>query len=493
MLTAPRKFTIHPDEIKDGTVRRTPLAPPSQLPATPLPEVARPDLFAASTLSIEAVSQAQHKPSSSPARNRRRLSSQTFVKGDITETIGQQPLVAPSRNLNLFPSDNGYAAELLASDQVKPGRTRRATMHVSPLERVNSNDNSRGTREPPRHAEIDTSAVTVGPIVEAQTPANPQKPANESQGKVAGVLANRSGDKSKAAAQSFSRLPHSRPHVHVGSRAKQKAWHPGNVLEREATWPTDSMQDSSSDDDVWLSSESSGSKSKRVSNQMSMRPQRTSAQPILRSQAATVSKSKDGAGASSRQEHTRTTFPARPYGLDGSTDEGMMTAATHLSPDGTLSPSSADVRQLFPRSSSLSPRRKRRNADKRSAHVLADHLLLNNVAARTGLSRIPQDSGVPQSPWAKAKARKEAATQARTTANGVDGLEDVRLSPMRKDMLDGARIATLVRSPEFRCFDCARTDARVVSLEFEVASLKSEIVKLRTIVERRGYDKTEQE
>ncbi|KAK5715635.1 hypothetical protein LTR15_010281 [Elasticomyces elasticus] len=75
---------------------------------------------------------------------------------------------------------------------------------------------------------------------------------------------------------------------------RQKAWHPGNVLEREVTWPTDSVQE---EDDGWHTDEG---------------PQR----------------------------------------VESTGDSAFDTAQSHFSPE------SEHIRELFPRTSSLSPVRK---------------------------------------------------------------------------------------------------------------------------------------
>ncbi|KAK4918962.1 hypothetical protein LTR49_013279 [Elasticomyces elasticus] len=78
---------------------------------------------------------------------------------------------------------------------------------------------------------------------------------------------------------------------------RQKAWHPGNVLEREVTWPTDSVQDAE-EDDGWLTDEG---------------PQ---------------------------------------HMVESTGDSAFDTAQSHFSPE------SEHIRELFPRTSSLSPVRK---------------------------------------------------------------------------------------------------------------------------------------
>ncbi|KAK3674894.1 hypothetical protein LTR78_005238 [Recurvomyces mirabilis] len=94
----------------------------------------------------------------------------------------------------------------------------------------------------------------------------------------------------------------------VSSRRQQKAWHPGNVLEREVTWLTDSVQDSS------------------MHEQHSF----------------------DGAWQTSDEE----------------AQEGCNESAVAPKNDRTVvfEPASEDVRALFPRTSSLSPARRRKTS-----------------------------------------------------------------------------------------------------------------------------------
>ncbi|KAK4547178.1 hypothetical protein LTR36_001399 [Oleoguttula mirabilis] len=156
--------------------------------------------------------------------------------------------------------------------------------------------------------------------------------------------------------------------------AKQRAWHPGNVLEREATWPTDSVQD----ENVW---------------------------------------------------HTEGRY-------DGSTedDDTRCRPSRHSTAQSEVfTPSSVHVRELFPRTSSMSPHRKRTR--KPPKHERALQQVTGNTLAR----------------------------QAKETKAAAGG-----------------------QTQDPRCFDCAATAARVTTLEDEVGRLRGEVLAMKAALRRSG-------
>ena len=142
---------------------------------------------------------------------------------------------------------------------------------------------------------------------------------------------------SNAVSPAFSRPPGDIAPEEVSG--KRKGWHPGNVMEREAAWLTDSLQGDSlyGQDDLWLT-EDSGHKKRhyRCKDAQAARP------PARQTSHSRVD---------SRGTHSAFSKPT----LDGSTEEDLYgTAHTHVSPSGdAFSPLSANVRKLFPRTSSL--------------------------------------------------------------------------------------------------------------------------------------------
>lgn len=414
--TTGRKFTVHPDEVDEGTVRHTPS--PHRSHAMPLPGVGHSDLFSSAKPSSKPGLRTAEKRLMSPPRSRPRLSSQTFVNH---VPFQQTEAAEKARFSALLPLRESHAtstgSEIARPSVTNVGRSnsfRRASTGISPL-------GKRRTASKPSHAR----RTNIAPDENAKT--SPQA-LNTSR------LHDRLNKPDKHNKAADRRTHHHAVHSkELASPAKQKAWHPGNVLERESTWPTDSIQDESSlhndhdHDDAWQTSETDDeAKQLRQHRLRSLQAQRPPARQTSRSRVTpngTVSTTK----TSKPLQHTL----ALPR-TDGLTEDDMMTAQTHLSPIGILSPASDDVRRLFPRTSSQSPKRKR-NPDKRSPRP--QERTFTELAVNTAFGR------QPKTPWARAEG--------------------------------------LVRSPSYRCFDCAKLSSRVFILEGEMWRLRTDLMALR--------------
>ena len=80
-----------------------------------------------------------------------------------------------------------------------------------------------------------------------------------------------------------------------------------------------------------------------------------------------------------------------------------------------------------------------------------------------------------KSPWAKAKANKNHAVQFASNQQSVQPCDDHLRAT-----------GALVRSPGFRCLDCAKVDGKVAGLTNEVARLKAEVLSLKAAMRRSG-------
>ncbi|TKA76102.1 hypothetical protein B0A55_04418 [Friedmanniomyces simplex] len=420
-----KSFTIHPDEFEEGTVRRTPTAQPAISPPRPGHLL---DLFSPVKPAKEAntFGTPEKRPTTSP-RQRPRISTQTFVKS---------PVLCPTDS-HATSSGSETARQLETSASAKLARIRRTSTHVSPIKKRRIS--FQPVRKP--RGELGRSSSTLDGAQAAPPPnenarvlagLRQMSKARPEQGSVLGAFA----EKKASVAPVLTKAPTIK-HERDGL-GKQKAWHPGNVLEREATWPTDSVQDTSPHEvehDIWLTDESDREAKNLRRRRLAPLANRPPARQASRSRV-------DSGGTHSTVQPPPSrwqTAVSSPQRLDGSTgDSAFDTAYTHFSPTGAFSPASQHVRELFPRTSSLSPTRK----------------------------AVPRR---PKSPWDRAKASESRPAPAS------------KMSPPLKHKSVG-----LVRSPGMGCFECAEASTRISKLEDEVARLKGEVLAMKAVIRRNG-------
>ncbi|KAI7698655.1 hypothetical protein KC353_g16853 [Hortaea werneckii] len=301
------------------------------------------------------------------------------------------------------------------------------------------------------------------------------------------VLAPFAGKRSTPDQTSTSKPMAPHHHWHHPPRlgpALQKVWHPGNVLEREVTWPTDSFQDQSLDedeDDIWLTS-GTDDDGKNLRRRRLATMQRPPARQTSRSRV----NSKGTYSTTGKPPSPKNENPTQlPQSLDGSTgSEAYRTARSHVSPNGDLIVDSSDVRQLFPRTSSLSPKRhasspRHHRVGKPAAPIPKGHeRALQEITSNTLTRRRQQQQ--QKSPWKRAEAVAK-----KTEQSPVKHLPSEHHSPEKKNESVLAS-AALVRSPPIQCFKCADTGARVTDLEDEVARLKGEVLAMKAAMRRSG-------
>ncbi|CAK3884870.1 uncharacterized protein RCC_06289 [Lecanosticta acicola] len=446
--TAPRRFTLHPNEMdaSEGTVRYIPS--PVRAPPVPLAGAEYHDLFSPvkpmdPVLNSQATRSLAKERVTSPGRNRPRLSSQTFVHSPETKHNGEDPMVSRSSAAATSTHDATSAA---IKERPHPGYpptlrpSRQTAVHMSPLTKTkrhikfkHGGDGSTNVRGNGPIAAVNSNAKILADLRKLAT---------------GGTSQRKHGTLSSYAA-SQHRIPAPSPR---SGATQEVAPHPVDTAMMAAD--SDSVAMEPVDGDIWLTSESE--------------PQPSHA-PRRRRRKATATVSSNSNSVSRTTAAPANTAAAIPTGMtapsqvDGSTEEEMFaTAPSRLSPNnGTFSPASEDVRELFPRSSSLSPRQ-RRSAKRKSPLKEAQH---TSVAINGALGRRPE-----KSPWARAKAEKGGKS--------VQVLEDPPTTTM-----SGA----LPRSEEgLTCLSCPETKARVQALEGEVAHLKGEVLALKAMLRRNG-------
>ena len=459
-----RRFTIHPDELEDSTVRHTPLAQSAK--AAPSGTGDYLDLFSPMKPSEAKEDAPAEERLASPPRARPRISSQTFVKSSPSQPVAQQNATgAKPRNLALFPSTDSVSETALVSPKNDASPTNRnGTSRVSPLVQK-----KRISFKPsPRRRSRKSSSFNKAPAApnsNAKVLADLRKmstihPAHRTGGMLSEYSTAKPKHNHVASDPSSKDHPRGilyRPADHIETDlASLKALRAYDHVHERHTWPEDSNQDTSLDGDIWLTSDSNDdvTRSRRGRRQPAERPparQTSRSRVTSKGTMSTLAQQPSPLAPTTAQQH---------QGVDGSTDEEMMTADTRLSPSGTFSPSSQEVRELFPRSSSLSPR-KRRNPQKQP--LTAENQTLCEVAGNAAGRQA-------KSLWARAKAGKKSAPK---------GAEEY------VHVLDDATV-TNRGSPEPRCEVCSPTKHRERDLEDEVAQLKGEILALKAALRRNG-------
>ncbi|KAH9826794.1 WD40 repeat protein [Teratosphaeria destructans] len=463
-----RRFTVHPDEAEadeEGTVRYTPA--PHNGAVAPLSTGNILDLFSP-VKSVEPQNPGPSQKRLTSPRPRPRISSQTF-SSPADDALGQ----SGSNVLDL----NNPAASAATTDHQKSALK---SVTSAPLPRASTQISQLNQRH------ISFKPVQRGSLEKAYARGTAAMPPNENAKVLAdlrkmsdslsmiqgGVLAPFASSKTSTSAtdQPAKPLPviHDEEPAHTAKSnhhwfghgkgkkrprmglGKQKYWHPGNVLERESTWPTDSMLEDSLDaDDIWITDASENGEDLN-------RRRRTP--PLLDRAPGRQSSRSRGVMRTANTMPPPPSSTAKPEHFDGSATENFETAQSHVSPDGTFSPGSEDIRQLFPRASSLSPQRKKTpgggtRRSPRSTRVLQE--IAENSLART--------KSEAKSPWSKARAVKTQKYDA-----------------------EMQKLSSTAADPNVQCRNCVANSSRISVLEDELARLKGEVLVLKTAMRRAG-------
>ncbi|GIZ39113.1 hypothetical protein CKM354_000250400 [Cercospora kikuchii] len=193
---------------------------------------------------------------------------------------------------------------------------------------------------------------------------------------------------------------------------------------------------------------------------------------------------------------------------DGHSSQGSLATHAYVAPGKGLSAVSSDVRQLFPRTSSLSPRIARNTTELQDAANGSRSIPRKQNDGATDVpsprlcSPIAPATKNPKTPWTRVRAGKDASQKRRNPKQEPDrqAVAPTRFRSIKKNPFvtvllqsDGSidvpavspeRPAGLTRSPSFDCLTCAGTQARVQVLEEEVQNLESEVSKLKSMVLR---------
>lgn len=472
-----RKFTIHPDEAAEGTVRHTPA--PGLSPALPSDNGVYLDLFS-------PVKSVDHRPEdtkkqrvASPGRARPRISSQTFVKSPVSGPVRDEGHVGSPRNIALFPSTDD------TDDTVFPT----AVDPIVVTQDINTVPSAKKTRITWRPSERRRSRKSIGcstlpaqPNPNAKVLADLRKMStarrNEQTGGVLAAFRPVELHQNSNNSKRCRGKPLSRAAEHIETDAPSSdALREYDSLRRERKWITDSEQGDDFGEDIWLTSDSDRKGSGRARSKKPVSTTRPPARQTSRSQIT-----------SNGTMSTTGPMPTALHGIDGSTgedEEAMQTSRSHVSASGNFSPTSNDVRHLFPRTSSLSPRKHKpkcaspvKRSQRPAASAGIERQTLREMTLNTAHLR------QARSPWTKVKAGKiatvaalqpqptplaQAPDQTRTAAVGSDGTsdgEDHQLEP--------------------HCAVCGPTQTRVVGLEGEVVRLRGEVLALKAILRRNG-------
>lgn len=455
----PRRFTIHPDEVEEiGTVRRSPS--PERRPIISANAGAYRDLFSPMHPQRPESTKDPSARALSPPRSRPRISSQTF-KRNIPPLRG--PAATPSRTRpsasSSFGSSISRTPDALAQG-TRRFKARRTSAKVAPLRvsadrwaGVDRRFDSQRSKGPPAAKVITARDATLPDDSQAtETGSKPRNTSNNLQGHIVG------------------HGPWSEPSpLHAKPRVKQPeaglVRH--SVHGRDGSWPTDSVQGSSwsdfDDGGIWISSDSAKKAPSLHRHPLFRRPP---ARQTSRSELA-------------RRDGTMSTVQTRmfddPHAVPSAgtaatalllrSPDDYVSARSIVSAEGEFAPASDDVRSLFPRTSSVSPKNERKPVKP---------LLRKPSQSQLGVSRAegvnPALCWQHSSPWERAK-------------------KVMSMTPPAADTTRASSVLTRaggVGLADRACAGCAENATRVQQLENEVSTMRVEMVGLKAAVESRG-------
>ncbi|KXT13482.1 hypothetical protein AC579_8628 [Pseudocercospora musae] len=463
-----RQFTFHPDEVDAGTVRRKPASPGYEPPTPPVQNQYN-DLFSPVKVTGIATRAPARAHISSPQRARPRISSTTFTK-QVPEHNGADP-----RKLSILTSDSHATS---SSSAPRSGRCQNVSS-LRPVRRISSQLSPLSTKK--RHITFKGENNNTGgdATFSRQTTGARSRNAREEQDY---LLATR---KISADPKPGS-ISHTSSHQKTFPATSNSLT---NTVQKHGDQFRGGMPPvSEPEDDIWFTSESEEDE----------RPRR-SRRPLIRPPARLASRSQINSKGtiSTTAENHQPAFVVNPppekltdkedrevVTAEETCSDQMVSAKEQLSPQPLFSPGSENVRQLFPRSSSLSPRHKKKQQSPAKPRRRKQALNLTAIALNAEIAARQQ----PKSPWARVRAGKSGTTGAR--ASGSPHQQHAR--PVRKNefvtVLDGSAEAEAFELPcsSQDCSVCGDTRGRVKDLESEVAHLKGEVVALKAVLRQNG-------
>ena len=447
-----RKFTVHPDEIDDGTVRHNPKASTAEQESVVEGDYL--DLFSPVKSPKTDGSIAKKQRVSSPPQSRPRISSQTFVKSPKAMRVADEDEIARPRNLSLFPSTDSESSidqttvmksELASAEKTTPSPYPKRGILKADARRRSRRSRAFSSRAPA----LNNNAKVLADLRKMST-AN--HPCEHTRGVLAAFGSTKSPWKRRRTTSPKKKevlriLHRATDHIETehDSDSALKAY-----TERHERLREDSNQDSSLGDDIWITSDSGDN-----TTQLRRRPHGPKRPPARQTSRSRV----DSKGTLSTVAQN---IPQPRFAVDGSTEEEMLEAEFQHSSEDTFLPSSKDVRELFPRSSSLSPRKYRKKnlrSPTKGNHTLRD--IAPNAAA--GRQR--------QTPWERAKAGSAITNHAK---------------PLQHQSHAEKKPSTQNQGPnrprggvEPHCTVCSSTKTKVNDLEHELFRLKGEVIAMK--------------
>jgi hypothetical protein len=467
-----RRFTVHPDEaIDDSTVRHT----PDGRMGHPLNAEAREYLDLFSPVNPFAAEQNRHQreKSYSPTRHRPRVSSQTFNKSP--ESKNGTATVSSSRTPKLLPTveshatSSGSAPETVRTKRNVQIRSAHAAKRASPLKSEWRRIDRGSVRKP-------AIRRTEGPeVVDATIAANAKllrdlrlmstKSGNAQAGSVLQGYASKASKTGRLGVDG----PQSVRARFVSTDAPQQR-QPivTQVFGTGGRWPTDSVDEESwsngQQDDIWITSD----EERKQTSRRHPRFQRPAARQTSRSRmnsGETMSTVQTVQQYPTSARQAKASAPDIMNDILPTDDDTLL--RSHAPPDVGFTLASDDVQSLFPRTSSKSPRKSKKDPNRplqRSPRHRKS--ALQELASNAALPLRPID------PWTKVQKTKTSPPKNERMADPADHAP-------------GGRVA----QPHARreaCGGCAANAAKVMVLEGEVSHMKGEILALRAMLRRNG-------
>jgi WD40 repeat protein len=456
-----RRFTIHPDEaMDDSTVRHTPKAQGHYMVSAEAGEYL--DLFSpVNPFAVEGT-RANLGKSYSPTRTRSRISSQTFTSTPKPTTnmakssLSRPPILLPTVDSHATSSSSIHTG-VKATVQF---RSPQSIAKGSPLKAERRRLNPASVRRQVTHR------ADSGGIVDETVVSNARLLRELRQMGARTANAHGGGITKSYESRDLKRreLRPVRLQAPLGTEAiESSSLHPEvHVYGPGGRWPKDSVDEPSwseeQQDDIWITSDEERDRSSRRIHGT----ERPAARQTSRSRM-------DSKGTVSTTQATTRSPAAMPPAPAPKTTDGLTsadeytTALAHASPDGAYSLASDDVKSLFPRTSSKSPKKTKGGARETPKHRKT---ALQEIASNAAQSRRASD------PWTKVKQLRGLPVGSTGVAEPNDHMAVDRAVPLHKrgEACDG----------------CTANASKVKALEGEVAHMKGEILALRAMLRRNG-------
>jgi WD40 repeat protein len=465
-----RRFTVHPDETADdSTVRHTPNVRMGHAVNAEAEEYL--DLFSPVNPFAAEQTRLQREKSYSPTRNRPRISSQTFNKSPA-QLRNATAIVSSARTPKLLPTVESHAtssestAGTVRTKRHVQLRSAHVTNRGSPLKSERRRIDRGSVRKPAIRrtdgAEVVDATVAANARLLRDLRLMSTKSGNAQAGSVLQGYASKASKKGRPGVDG----PQS-----VGARndaPQQRQPIVTQVFGTGGRWPTDSVDEESwsdeQQDDIWITSD----EERKQTTRRHQRFQRPAARQTSRSRmdsGETMSTAQTVHRSPTSARQAKASAPNILNDILPPDDDTLL--HSHASPDVGYSIASEDVQSLFPRTSSKSPRKSKKDPNRPSQQSPRHRkTALQELASNAALPLRPID------PWAKVQKTKSSPPKNGRMADPADHAP-------------GDHVA----QPHARgeaCGGCAANAAKVMVLEGEVSHMKGEILALRAMLRRNG-------